>query len=214
MRGFGIGLAVAALAVAAPAWAQQGGTASFGIGGVNYTAPVPAGYCLPASAAEVERMRAIAVADRENMTALSVISCGSAANPLSYFVVKTPYQAVELPVTLRDVLDLPDFNAPEKDAQIDDQEMADVVKRETGMDATVRTDIRLMGHDDVCGYMGGTVSVEIGQERRVSLGGCMTVAGKRMVMVIFTAPGDDPADIARLKAKARAFALTIHVKPD
>ncbi len=46
------------------------------------------------------------------------------------------------------------------------------------------------------------------------MGGCMTVVGGRVLTIFFYGPGNAPGTVARLRAKARAFALSISVRKD
>jgi hypothetical protein len=201
------GLAMLALAVAAPAWAQE--TMKFSVGSVSYTAPIPEGYCLPKCAEEKRRVESVAAYDDENLSVISLISCGPNANNLDSFVIKVPRNLVNAPMKLPDLLGNAEFAQTDVLAPTDDDQMAQVVNRQTGLDATVETEIRILGHDDVCGYLGGTVAVSAGDKVYVTVAGCITVVGDRMLMVIFSGPGNNPADVGRLRRKARAFAVSI-----
>lgn len=202
---------LAPLAVAAPAMAQ--GNATFSVGSVNYTAPVPKGYCLPKTDAEKQRVASVAAYDDENLSVLSLIGCGSEnADPLNTLVVKVSRSLVNQPMTLSDLLSSPEFANSGMLAPVDDEEMGDIVKRETGMDMSVETSIHILGRDDVCGYLGGVVSVSAGDKVYVTVAGCMTVVGNRTLFVILSAPGSSPATVERLRGKARAFAVSIRTK--
>ncbi|MEZ0242099.1 MAG: hypothetical protein ACAH11_01905 [Sphingomonas sp.] len=202
--------AVLAFVVAAPAWAQE--TASFSIGSVDYTAPIPTGYCLPVSAEDKRRVEAVAAYDDQNLSVLSLVSCGPNANNLDSFVVKVAKSQVNRPAKLSDLLNGPEFAQSGVLAPVDDREMERIANRETGMDLAVESSIKILGHDDVCGYLGGTVAVSSVDKLYVTVAGCMTVVGDRLLMVIFSAPGNNPADITRLRRKARDFAVSIRAR--
>ncbi len=209
MRGMMRAAALAAAVTAMPAWAQgSGATAAFKIDTVSYAVPIPAGLCLPTSAKDVESANYAASLDKENVTLLTLYPCDG--DRTSYLLVKTPTAFVSAPVTLATIIDDPYFAAPrepEKLPQVE-QTLENAVTERTGKAVEVTSAVRGMGHDDLCGYIGGTVSAN-GGAIHVSLGGCMTVVGGRALTIFFYAPGNDPATVQQLMAKARKFGTTV-----
>lgn len=204
------------IALAAPAAAQQSGTVSFSVGGVDFTAPMPAGYCAP-TGDRIESAQAAAALDKNNVTNLTLDSCGPAADPADYLIVKTPVDLVSTPMRLRDLLRDPGFARPSEPEAPPETErrMEAAASAKRGEPVDLSGGVAALGHDAVCGYLGGTIAVAAtGATDYFSLGGCMTVVGERVLTVFFYARGNDPAIVTRLRAKARAFALSISVRKE
>lgn len=210
-------LAVAALAAtsgfAGSAQAQRGGNLSFGVDTVGYTAPLPAGYCLPAGP-QLESAQRAAALDKDNVTLLTLDSCGAHADAADYAIVKAPVALAGTEMRLRDVLRDPAFARPTPSEAPPETEklMEDELSAKTGAPVDLVGGVGGMGHDDVCGYLGGTISAQSGASGTFSLGGCMTVVGGRVLTIFFYGRGGDAATIRRLQARARAFALSISVR--
>ena len=215
MAGVLLAVSVAASVVSVPARAQQGGTAEFSIGTVNYTVPIPAGYCLPEGARQIELARYGASLDKENVTPLTLYSCGPSASMSDYVLVKTPTALTSTRITLANILQDPQFARAEKpSAQTGVEDTLEgALAEQTGKDIAVSTAVAALGHDDVCGLIGGSVTATGDRVIHVSLGGCMTSLGDRAFVVFFYADGNDPATVKRLMAKARVFAMSVRVRP-
>lgn len=204
-------LALAVLA-AGPAAAQRGGNLSFSVGAVDFVAPLPAGYCLPLGA-QAESAKRTAALDTDNVTLLTLDSCGAGADASDYAIVKTPAALVDTPMTLRKLLRDPAFarqTRPEAPADAE-KAMEDDLSARAGAPVDLVGGVGGMGHDEVCGYLAGTISAQGSASGVFSLGGCMTVVGGRVVTIFFYGRGGDVATVRRLMAKARAFALSISV---
>jgi len=214
MRGILSALAFAASVVAGPALAQE--TVSFSIGTVNYTAPMPAGYCMP-KGQQVEMARYAASLDKENTTVLTLYACGENASPTDYALVKVPIALASTRITLATVLQDPQFARVEKPGALPGVEdtLEGALSEKTGQDVQVSSAVAALGHDDVCGLVGGSMSAtapNVPNPIYISLGGCMTSVGDRAFMVFFYASGNDPATVKRLIAKSRAFAMTVRIR--
>ena len=217
MRVLVAALALAGSMLAAPAGAQQGGTVRFSVGTVNYVAPMPASYCAPATPDRIRSAEDAAALDKNNLTNLTLDSCGSAADPADYMIVKTPIDLVSAPMALSDILKDPEFARVQRPQEMPetDRAMEAAFLDRTGRAIDLSGGTIGLGHDEVCGYQGGWISVAAGgAERHYSMGGCITVVGNRVLSVFFYGPGDGPGTVRRLMAKARAFALTISVSRD
>ena len=173
----------AALTLATPAWAQQ---VTFTVGPETFTAPLPEGYCVP-QGADVARMKSVGAALSAADTPLALVSCGATPDPLDYLIVIVPTDPALQVRTRAEVLSDPAFANPGR--------------------ASGRGPPAGMGHDDLCGYIGGTRTLG-GVD--FSIVGCLSVFGTRTAGVYLTTRGDSSgAAIPGLKARARAFVMSV-----
>ncbi len=208
-------VAIAVLGHAAPAAAQ---TADFSVGSARFTMPLPAGFCLPATAKQIASAEEMAAFDTDNRTDLTIYTCGDAPGS-PYYIVKTPTNLVDTPMTRAQLLALlrPEF-ARRGTADIligdTDKEMGEAISRDLGTAVELSSAVGPRGIDDVCAYIGGTmkVSVGAGREAYITLGACMTAVNGRVLVINHYARGNDPETLKQVLARARAVALTITAK--
>jgi hypothetical protein len=208
-----IGLGIAACAL--PAQAQ---TASFTMGSVAFEVPVPKGYCVPVGqAADVAALTA--AADKENITNLSLFPCGDKGSAADYYLVKAPKNLIATSITLPELLqsagaefDKPEFNAMLASGEINDKTskaFAELTKQVT----TLSGQVRPLGHDETCAYMGGVLTFKsetIDYSRTVSA--CFTVVANRVTFIYRYSEGD-PANVLKMLPVVKAFALSMKGKP-
>lgn len=201
--------AVMAVATASPAMAQS---ADFRVGAVRYTMALPKGYCEPTRAEDVSRMHFAASNDKVGMTALSLVPC-EPGDLSDYILVKAPLSMVDTPMT---VAQLQKEAGAEFDQQGDvpldglEQDLSSAASERSGQKVEMKTAIGPRGRDDICLYLGGTATFE--GIATLSMGGCMTSVGDRVVVIFVYGPGDDAATVRTLMARSRALAQAIRVK--
>ncbi|NML07486.1 hypothetical protein [Sphingomonas sp. G-3-2-10] len=217
MKAILLGL-IASVAICGPALAQSR-TVSFEVGGVAFTPPMPEGYC-PATAAQQPLDQYAATLDKDNLTSITLHSCGASANMLDYIIIKTPHAVAGTAVTRAQVLESlgPDFDSKDgKPFNLEDTEtmLSGALAETTGKKAEVSLDLRPRGKDDVCGYFGGfNVTTPAGGKKiEMTVGSCITAVDGRVLVLNFYAAGNDPATLAALLRRSRAFALTLRGKP-
>ncbi|MEZ0242100.1 MAG: hypothetical protein ACAH11_01910 [Sphingomonas sp.] len=211
------GLAVAlalAMGLAGNAAAQgSAGSARFAMGGVNFVMPMPEGYCLPGPDMQ-PTVEAAAASDTQNKTALTLMSCGPNADPLDYLMIKTPNDFVTVDVTRARLLSSlgPDFDTPvgpNFSLGKAEKEMEGILSEGAGREVDVASALAPRGHDDVCAYLGGTVTSDALDGGVISVGSCLTAIGGRVLAINLYARGGEPATVSKLMRRARALALTI-----
>lgn len=206
---------VVAVAAASPALAQN---ADFRVGDVSFTLPLPKGYCVPTRGNDVYRTNFAASLDKQNVTALSIVPCAENADPLDYMLIKAPIAMVNADVTMPQLLSMlgPEFDKPEgADIPLPGTEktVGDALTEHAGAPVEVSMAIGPRGHDDRCAYIGGLARVEGMADGGMAVGGCVTVAGGRMLMVFVYSRGSDASAVRALLPRARALALSVKVKP-
>lgn len=199
-----IALAGALMMVAGPALAQGvGEPVRFSVGTVSFAMPVPEGYCVPEGEA-IARMQRVSARDSEGVTALALVSCGEHADIGDFMMIKTSPAFAARPMTLAELMSDPTFaNPPRADTASPGKR---TMTRANGEQVEVEGGARGMGHDDVCGYVGGAMT---SMGLTSSTVGCATVRGGRLIGIFFTEQGGDQAQLVRLRARARAVAMSI-----
>jgi hypothetical protein len=221
MRAMTICLAAAGLLGAGQALAQQApATARFNVGSVAMDAKLPAGFCEPSGAA-IAAARLTAASDPGNATDLTLYPCTDTSGaPPEYFLVKTPRNLLDTAMTREELLKAltaeledPSFSA-EKLSSEANSSASDSVSKASGVQVQVKTDIRPLGRDGECAYMGGVVALTAGsQSGSVNVGGCITAVGNRVVMVFYYRAGSNIAEAAKLLPAAKALAMAITPRP-
>ncbi|MBX3593176.1 hypothetical protein [Sphingomonas sp.] len=214
-------VALLPVALGAAAFALMGAdaapTGAFRIETVQFEVAPPPGYCL-SSDREVAIDRRIAAADRMNVTHLSVHACGTKPPWRSYFLVKTPVQLLRVVTT---TAELQAAVWPELvrgfDSRAIETRSSDQATRVLGARTTVKGEMVPLGKDESCLYLGGVIDVRT-PERKVgytlSVAGCMTVVGGRVMTIYRYAPGTTMDSVRALMPSARAFAAAINVRDD
>ena len=187
--------------------------ASFRINGVSFEMPVPAGYCLP-SGEQVDVIQIMAAADDRNLTHLAFLRCDGQNDPYQdYVLVKTPRQAVSMSMT-RDQL-LLSMEGEFRNGPLADRRARQALigsAREsfsstTGVAMELDGDIRPLGLDDRCAYLGGSFTVTSPDiTYSLSLGGCITATEDRVFWIAWYGPRQGSAGVEDLLARSRSLA--------
>lgn len=188
------------------------------INGVEIQLTVPDGYCLP-TGADVDAFQTLAAADRHNVTHLSLTRCGGQPEPaVDYILIKTPRQMVladigreELLQAVRTTFDSPEFSAVVAAAPDSEGEnLSSVLGRRVDLSG----DLGPRGLDGLCGYLGGTMQVASGPlTYSISMGGCITAVGRRVVTVSWYGPDRGSEGVAALIVRARQLAAGMSASP-
>jgi hypothetical protein len=211
----------AALSVvgAAPASAQaKPQVAGFRISGVALEMPVPAGYCLP-TGKWTDVAQLMAAADKDNVTDLTLFACpGDGGN--DYILVKTPTKVLMVDTGREEALKelATAFDTPELKAEFSSGKlMTDAGKGISdafGHKVDLAGEIKPLGRDEACVYLGGSTEVKAPNvSYRISVGGCISVVGRRMLSVFLYGPDKGPAGVAALVVRSRRLMETIRVAP-
>jgi hypothetical protein len=207
-------------AAATPAVAlSKAGVATFHIGSAGFEMPLPAGYCLPAGhSADVAQV--IAAGDKENVTDLSLFSCSG--DPFAnYILIKTPIPALMADVTreqalagIGKVFDTNEFQQLLSSGELNGRaakELGSAIGREIDLSG----ELKPLGKDATCGYLGGIMQVKMETTAaRVSLGACLSVVGRRFMAVYVYGPDKGTAGVAAELAEARRLMETIRPTAD
>ena len=219
MKSVYVAAGVAALLSAGNAAAQTG-TASFNIGSVAVDLTIPAGFCAPTGSA-VHKAAVGVASDKENTTHLTLYACAQMENATisDYFLIKTPSTLLNTPATREEVLTAltaemsdPSFSAENLSSDAGDKATKSISEA-SGTATKITTDIRPLGRDKDCAYMGGIVnaSTEAGVFS-LNVGGCITAVGNRLVMVFRYTKGTTTAAAAKLLPDARKLAMALRAK--
>jgi hypothetical protein len=204
------GIPVAASAVAADARFQFGDTV--------FEAPVPSGYCLP-KGKYVEAAKLLAAGDKASRTHLTLWAC-SKDEPSNYILLKTPVAALNVTATREEVIASMGsaFENPEMAAALAsgkfnadaEKSMTEALRTKVGLAG----ELRPLGKDETCAYLGGIVAVTMGEQSyKISVGICVTAISGRVLTVNWYGPEDGAAGVARLLVKAKGFAQSIRSRP-
>jgi hypothetical protein len=164
----------------------------------------------------------LASGDNVNVTDLTLFRCDSqsAASKNGYILVKTPKTLVLVDMPRKELLDGigKAMNNPDLVARIFSKKMYDdsekTVGQALGRDVDLAGDIRPIGTDDMCAYIGGTVKVNVASKSyETAVGGCITSVGNRGLTFLFYGPDGTSEGIAALLRKAKQFAETVEVVP-
>ena len=207
---------LAAVLLAAPAaHGQAAPTAAephFRMGGIEITAPLPQGYCLPAGN-QIDAAQLVAAGDTLNVTHLTFFVCGTKEMADDYILLKTPTQVLAATVTLPELLDglgaafaNPTFRKSLESGDFT-KDSAKSVSRALGSEIGLAGQILPIGKDDRCAYMGGTIAVQgYGMAYSLSIGMCLTVVAGKVISINWYGPDKGKEGIAALLLKTRAYA--------
>lgn len=210
-------LLAATLAASTAGAAVTPAPSTFRIGGVDFALPLPTGYCVP-QGKQIDIAQLIAAADPNSVTHLTLMKCGveitTGAN--DYTLIKTPktalVAAVDRPTLLASLG--AEFDKPETLKYLQSDAFDKKVSEDAGKVIPGKPqftgDIKPLGRDDVCAYLGGTTKVVgNGASYSQAVGTCITSIGKRVVVVNRYGIRADEAGVAILLRQAKALALTI-----
>ena len=78
----------------------------------------------------------------------------------------------------------------------------------------LRGDVRPLGRDQSCAYLGGTVDVKTPvKSYAIANGTCMTAVSDRVIATFWYGPDTSSAGIRRLLDKAKGLALAVRRRP-
>lgn len=208
----------ATLAASTAGAAVTAASSTFRVGGVDFSLPLPTGYCMP-QGRQIDIAKLIAAADPNSVTHLTLMQCGveitTGAN--DYTLIKTPntalVTAVDRPTLLASLG--AEFDKPEtlKFLQSDafDKKVSEDAGKVIPGKPQFTGDIKPLGRDGVCAYLGGTTKVVgNGTSYSQAVGTCITSIGKRIVVVNRYGVRADDNGVAILLRQAKALALTIN----
>lgn len=213
------------LAAALSCWsgaaaAQTSTTVDFSIGTVRLQARLPAGFCIPTGAAATAAQR-VAAGDPEQETVLTLYPCSDMRGQgvAEYYLVKVPKTALNSPTTRAEMiaqvtaeLTDPNFSA-ERLSENASRDASKSVTEAQGQSTEIRTDLRPLGRDKDCAYMGGRVDLSTSTQRLSALvGGCISAVGGRMIFIFRYGPGNFVPDSAKLLPKTRELLLGMSVR--
>ena len=211
-------LAAAFFLLGAASAASAQASQSIRVNGVEIQVPIPDGYCLP-TGTDVDAFQLLAAADRENVTHLSLAPCGGSAVPaLDYILIKTPREALLADIDRAGLLqgmglvfDSPEFAAV---MAATPGQVADNLSSTLGRQVDLGGELRPRGRDDVCAYLAGTMRVASGpQSYAISMSGCITAVGRRVVTINWYGPDRGPEGVAALIVRSRQLAASMSARP-
>ncbi len=187
--------------------------ASFQVGAQAISWRIPKGYCLPATGVEAAVFQAIAAADDQNVTDLSLAACANGkVNQDRYVLVKTPkavllptFQRAEFLASLRKEFGvLGTAEAISKSASEDaSKKFTELLGSKTSIQATAKP----ISVDALCGYIGGTGNYAVAAGTwRVAFGACMTIVKGKVVTVYVYDRFVDVSTISQLVSDSRVLA--------
>jgi hypothetical protein len=195
--------------------------ASFRVGGVEFQLPLPSGYCLPRGL-QVDVAQLVAAGDTANVTDLTLFPCAAPTGgpdlgtQKDYVLIKTPKQAMLTQVTRKELLEgLGEAfdNLAFTEALASGKLMKDAgqgVSEVVGTKVDLSGNVAPRGKDDVCAYLGGTMTVTAAvKSYDLSVGACITAVGGLILTIYWYGPDEGPASVARLLVKAKGVARTI-----
>lgn len=203
--------------------AAQAADLVFTVNDVQLTAPLPAGYCV-ADGRDKLLADTLAKGDTENITLATLIRCDRADRTEGpgndYMLIKAPNAALGTRMARAEFLTAigAEFGkatwnngAASKAAT---QNAAKGVSDAFDTPVEINGDLAPRGTDADCAYMGGTLNVNGGGVAYpIILGGCITVAGEKIIAVYTY---DDPGKAGGIAGKMRAarnMAMTIRPVP-
>lgn len=210
----------AALVALTPAAAVRAAPASFRSGGVEFQMPIPAGYCLP-KGSQIDIVQLLAAGDDRNVTHLTLLPCVEKKGiDRDYIVLKTPKEALLVPLDrakfleeLGAVFESQEFRSELASGNIL-QESGKAAGAVVGTPIDLTGDIRPLGKDERCGYMGGTLKVASAVANyTLAVGMCMTVVAGRLLTINWYGPDTGSRGVAELLQKSRRLAGEISGKP-
>lgn len=180
----------------------------FTVGKTDLRFVVPPGYCAPDGEAAVG-LAMVNAADPMNITPITVVSCRPGVAPMAdYYMVKATKSLLDVEFSRKVLLAGlgPAFKT------FDFKPVMDQVR--TAMNDNFGSSIKLgegtivpLGQDDVCGYLGGVVSIQAGAEqKKIAAVVCITSVKMKMLN-FYRFQADSPKlNQADMLASARALA--------
>ncbi len=200
--------------------ANQNETVAINIGGTPIIAPIPAGYCIP-SGKFVTVAQLLAAVDRRNVTHATFYACADGKNidkNADYILLKTPNEALIAKLTLNKLLTEigsvfdNTFFIKAINSEKMDHDLEKSMKSVLHTDVNAAVNIRPLGKDDRCAYMGGTAKLEgSGLTSNVAVGLCMTVVGDRLISINYYGSDTSIKGVVNLTKKAKAYAQSLRV---
>jgi len=205
--------ATACLAATGAGAQTKPGWTSFTVGGANFEMPIPAGFCLP-NGKTADAARLLATGDKDNVTSVTLLSCTGDGFD-TYILIKTPVSLSNTDFTREETLkslgaafETPLFKDRLPSAVID--KSAQGLSEAFGQKVDLAGEVKPLGKDQACAYLGGTMDVKMPQiTYRVSVGTCLTAVGRRFIAVNAYGPDKGSAGVAALVATARRVMETI-----
>lgn len=187
----------------------------FRFGGVEFSMPIPDGYCEP-KGKDVDVAQAVAAIDSLNVTHLILKNCDPKLSDLGYFILKTPKNALFASVPRAEFLSAieKELGRPENQQKIlgdkDIQEVSAGIERVLNMKVSMDAAIGFRATDETCAYIGGYASyTNIPKPYKIALGMCMTSIENKIITVSAYGPPEDNGDVGRLMAQSKAIAASI-----
>ena len=184
----------------------------FQIGNVNYTVPIPSGYCL---GQDVNRSEKSTNEDANPQTHMLVVIIRCHPKNLEE---KSDYSVISIPKPLessfvsRDMI-LSRFGGSGP-ANVNFQALERDMSRTFGGDVQIDGRPRRVGHDDLCAFQIGAITVNIRRSDKdvkvaASVGSCLTaIGGRAMTISRYNASRPSP-DFPRLLREAEDLARSI-----
>ncbi|MDG2534767.1 hypothetical protein P6144_13980 [Sphingomonas sp. HITSZ_GF] len=211
-------LAMLALAVASPAFAQAQQTERFEVTGVEISLPTPKGFCRPQGQAAIVA-QLTAASDDSNVTNLTLYRCGDESEFLDYYILKTTKTLLMLSISRADFIAgvVESLDDPAVKAAVDPARINPEIERNLdtlfGVKGKIGGEIRWLGHDDSCVYLGGVMRLESqGGVYTRAVSGCMTAVGGRAVNLYRYSAGE-AANVTKYLPELKAMALSMQGAP-
>lgn len=188
-------------------------TTEINVGAVRLRVPLPVGYCLP-EGDQVAVAQLLAAVDTDNVTLLTLNDCESMRADGNYLIIKTPISVLNAEISRAELIG--EMTTPEaaqgmeEGASDSDRETNERYAELGAEDASIATDIKMRGNDDVCVYLGGIGTETVGGKViPKAIAGCLTAVGGRMVSLYGYREGGDPEGYRKLMPQLKHWALQI-----
>ena len=190
----------------------------FRMGGIDFAVPIPAGYCMP-QGRDIDIAQALAAADNVNLTHVTLMKCGE-TDLLNYYILKTPRGAILKDLQLESFLNeigvqfqstaIQDFM---KDGSLE-KEVKKGLQTVLGGDLDLTTDIKPLGRDERCAYVGGTAEfTNVPDPYKISMGGCITIISNRIISVYSYGSRIDAQGVVEQLKKAKELSVRMTGEP-
>lgn len=197
---------------------QGNDLAYFRMGGVDFAVPIPAGYCVP-QGRDVDIAQALAATDNINLTHVTLMKCGE-NDLLNYFILKTPRAAILKDFQLEPFLNeigVQFQSTAIKDFMSDgslDKEVKKGFQTVLGSDLDLTTDIKPLGRDERCAYVGGTAEfTNVPDPYKISMGRCITIISNRIISIYSYGSRTDVQGVVEQLKKAKELSVRMTGKP-
>jgi hypothetical protein len=197
----------------ATAGSMTGPVAHFHTAGADFALQLPAGYCEPRDSF-IDVAQAVASLDNANVTIFTAFACDAkglkADNPL---LIKTPKEALlarldrnTINAEMQAEFNKPEFKAMTESGNIE-TEAAKSIKDVLKTDVELKTQIKPVGQDAVCNYLGGTLALaNAGKTSVGAMAACLTVVNQRLLIIYMYSDYVGQPSIAALLPRVRAVA--------